>query len=650
MPIAGTARDRGRAGRLRRGRRGRAPGRAGDACPRAQLALRRRRDRHRRPRRRRAGGLRGQDPARRGFGTPLEAVTPRKAGAAAPAGRALAGSQHDVPSRRRSASTWSASSRRRAAPPRSSTCAGWPDGARPHPGGRPGRASTAHVVEVEADLAPGLPGVHPGRAARHVAARGARPGPGGRWSTAGESLAAAAHHGQPVAGAPAQARRRASTWPSPSRVLARRPSVVPPAPASRDVVLLGELGLDGRVRPVRGRAARGAGRGRGRAIARRGGAEPQRAEAALVPGVTVVPGAAIARRAGRAAPAAEPCRTARRRPRPAAAAAVGRQPGADPTSPTSSGRPRRGCAARGRGRGRAPPVPGRAARARARRCSPSGCPGCCRDLDRERGARGHGGPLGGRARSPPGTPLVRRPAVPGAAPHGATAAAIVGGGSGVPRPGRGLAAPTAACSSSTRRRSSRRACSTRCASRWSPATWCCRRAGGVGTFPARFQLVLAANPCPCGLAVGKGAAARARRWRARRYFGRLSGPLLDRVDLRVEVPARARCVLDRRGRRPRPWSLPAWPRLAPVPRAASRVSLADERRGARTRAARTVADRGLPRGRGRRSRGSLTLRGADRSLRVAWTLCDLAGRARPSTADVATALGLRLAGGTGVAA
>ena len=58
------------------------------------------------------------------------------------------------------------------------------------------------------------------------------------------------------------------------------------------------------------------------------------------------------------------------------------------------------------------------------------------------------------------------------------------------------------------------------------------RSGGVVSYPARFQLILAANPCPCG---GRGrqclcvAAAR------RRYQQRLSGPLLDRVDLRVNV-------------------------------------------------------------------------------------------------------------------
>jgi magnesium chelatase family protein len=61
------------------------------------------------------------------------------------------------------------------------------------------------------------------------------------------------------------------------------------------------------------------------------------------------------------------------------------------------------------------------------------------------------------------------------------------------------------------------------------------RATAVATFPARFQLVLAANPCPCGggdTAIDVCACPPATR---RRYFARISGPLLDRVDLRLQV-------------------------------------------------------------------------------------------------------------------
>src|SRR4029453_14423163 len=55
-------------------------------------------------------------------------------------------------------------------------------------------------------------------------------------------------------------------------------------------------------------------------------------------------------------------------------------------------------------------------------------------------------------------------------------------------------------------------------------------------FPARFQLVAAMNPCPCGW-LGSARSCRCSPEQVARYQGRLSGPLLDRIDLHVEVPA-----------------------------------------------------------------------------------------------------------------
>ncbi|GAA1913637.1 YifB family Mg chelatase-like AAA ATPase [Microbacterium aoyamense] len=71
------------------------------------------------------------------------------------------------------------------------------------------------------------------------------------------------------------------------------------------------------------------------------------------------------------------------------------------------------------------------------------------------------------------------------------------------------------------------------------------RAGFSASFPARFQLVLATNPCPCGNYGVRGAACICTPMAMRRYLGRLSGPLLDRIDIelhlaRVSVAARAR--------------------------------------------------------------------------------------------------------------
>lgn len=62
------------------------------------------------------------------------------------------------------------------------------------------------------------------------------------------------------------------------------------------------------------------------------------------------------------------------------------------------------------------------------------------------------------------------------------------------------------------------------------------RAARRSEFPARFQLVAAMNPCPCGW-LGSGRACRCTPDQVARYQGRLSGPLLDRIDLQVEVPA-----------------------------------------------------------------------------------------------------------------
>ncbi len=63
------------------------------------------------------------------------------------------------------------------------------------------------------------------------------------------------------------------------------------------------------------------------------------------------------------------------------------------------------------------------------------------------------------------------------------------------------------------------------------------RAAQRAEFPARFQLVAAMNPCPCGFLGSTQRACRCTPDQVARYQGKLSGPLLDRIDLHVEVPA-----------------------------------------------------------------------------------------------------------------
>ncbi|MHA6621290.1 YifB family Mg chelatase-like AAA ATPase [Pseudonocardia sp. DLS-67] len=167
------------------------------------------------------------------------------------------------------------------------------------------------------------------------------------------------------------------------------------------------------------------------------------------------------------------------------------------------------------------------------------------------------------------------------------------------------------------------------------------RADGTVQYPARFQLVLAANPCPCAPAHDRDCVCPS--LVRRRYLGRLSGPLLDRVDLRARMfpvtaliatghaedtaTVRAR-VLAARGAATERWGALGYRTNADVPGPVLRTRFALPRSAVRP------LDAGL-------RAGQLTARGADRALRVAWTLADLAGRDRPDEDLIETALFFR---------
>ncbi|CAL9308248.1 YifB family Mg chelatase-like AAA ATPase [Streptomyces sp. NPDC052644] len=243
---------------------------------------------------------------------------------------------------------------------------------------------------------------------------------------------------------------------------------------------------------------------------------------------------------------------------------------------------------------------------------------------------------------PPGKPLVNR--APYCAPHhSATMQSLVGGGNGMPRPGavslahRGVLFLDEAPEFSAKVLDALR-------QPLESGQVVVARAAGVVRLPARFLMVLAANPCPCGRHSTQGDSCECPSSVIRRYQSRLSGPLLDRVDLRVEVEPVGRA--DLMAANGEPSAAVAARVRAARERAAARLLGTSWTRNAevpghelRTRwhpapGALAAAERDI-------ERGLLTARGLDRVLRIAWTLADLAGRGRPDAGDVNLALELR---------
>jgi len=173
------------------------------------------------------------------------------------------------------------------------------------------------------------------------------------------------------------------------------------------------------------------------------------------------------------------------------------------------------------------------------------------------------------------------------------------------------------------------------------------RAGYAASYPARFQLALAMNPCPCGDYGVRGGDCTCPPMAIRRYAGRISGPLRDRIDIDLHV-ARVAAARATSGER------------APISSAQARARVAQARQAAAARwrgapwrvnadvpgerlrqgalrlppAVRAPLDRAL-------ERGAVTLRAYDRVLRIAWTLSDLEGGGAPSADQLGRALFLK---------
>lgn len=230
--------------------------------------------------------------------------------------------------------------------------------------------------------------------------------------------------------------------------------------------------------------------------------------------------------------------------------------------------------------------------------------------------------------------------------HSATMAALVGGGSGLIRPGA-VARASHGVLFLDEAPEFQRATLDALRQPLESGNIVIQRAAMSTTFPARFQLVLAANPCPCGKYGLPGNECSCAPFARRRYLERISGPLRDRIDINLNVarvgaselidagaPAltsaevRRRVSAARASARER-WRDEGWLTNAAVPGSALRST-----RWRLPREATGDVDYAV-------NSGHLTMRGYDRTIRLAWTLADLESHERPSRDHVGRAYLLR---------
>ena len=179
------------------------------------------------------------------------------------------------------------------------------------------------------------------------------------------------------------------------------------------------------------------------------------------------------------------------------------------------------------------------------------------------------------------------------------------------------------------------------------------RSKGTTLYPAKFQLVIAANPCPCGYAYGNGERCTCKERERARYFSRLSGPILDRIDIQMDVPPVERIIMPNPQKNSAQNTISSTPLTSKMMRnnvIAARQIARDrfEKQGwdcnaqasgtwlrkYTSKQAVDLINKAL-------EKHQLSLRGADRALRLAWTLSDLSGHSSPDMTDMAQAISLR---------
>ena len=171
------------------------------------------------------------------------------------------------------------------------------------------------------------------------------------------------------------------------------------------------------------------------------------------------------------------------------------------------------------------------------------------------------------------------------------------------------------------------------------------RSIGNLTFPAQFLLVLAANPCPCGKFTGRGRNCTCTSQQVRRYLGKLSGPLMDRIDLRVQVEPVGRVdmaktqlgeassvirerVIKARSTAAQRFEGMGWSLNSQIPARALRTEFQPERE------AMSFLHDEL-------DREHITARGLHKIIRTSWSFADLNGHQIPTMEDVMAAHTMR---------